>query len=127
MESRELYSDLAVRQYFASVDRKDLNAVLDCFNADAVFTIQSSFTVHEGRDEGIRGMFQTFFDAYESILHADFEVIVDPPSAAVSARFRVELRNGSTLIELHNVNHWYTKGGKFQRVYVWMSGDKVLS
>ena len=55
-ESREFYNDLAVRQYFASVDRKDLNAVLDCFNADAVFTIPRRFRVN-GRDIYALGRF----------------------------------------------------------------------
>ena len=127
MESRESLTKLAIEQYFANVDRKDLGAVLACFNADAVFTIQSSFTVHEGRDDGIRRMFETFFNEYESILHTDFEVIADADHEAVSARFRAELKNGAELAELQNINHWYLEGGKFQRVYVWMSGDNVLT
>jgi hypothetical protein len=37
-----------VEYYFAAVDRNDLDAVLSCFNEDAVVTIQSAQAVHPG-------------------------------------------------------------------------------
>jgi ketosteroid isomerase-like protein len=124
--TRQQLVDLAVRQYFGNVDAKDLRAVLDCFNEDAVFTIQSSSTVHAGRDTGIKGMFERLFE-YRNILHTDFETITDPETQSVSARFRVELEDAAGQhTTLMNVNHWYLKDGKFQRVYVWMSGENVL-
>ena len=64
----------SVNRYFGSVDKKNLQAVLDCFNEDAVFTIQSHLTVHKGRDAGIREMFVKLFE-YKSIVHTDFENI----------------------------------------------------
>jgi ketosteroid isomerase-like protein len=127
IQSREWYIDLAVNKYFANVDRKNLQAVLDCFNPDAVFTIQSHFTVHTGRDAGIRKMFESLFE-YKTILHTDFEHIVDPEKESISSRFRVELDPASgPHVHLMNVNHWYVQNGKFQRVYVWMSGQNVLT
>lgn len=124
--SRDWYIDLAVNKYFGNVDRKNLGAVLDCFNEDAVFTIQSHFTVHTGRDTGIRKMFEDLFQ-YKTILHTDFENIVDVESESISSRFRVELDPVSgPHVHLMNVNHWYIRNGKFQRVYVWMSGENVL-
>jgi len=123
---REWYVELAEKRYFGNVDLKNLQAVLDCFNEDAVFTIQSSHTVHRGRDTGIRGMFERLFH-YRTILHTDFETIVDVEAESVSSRFHVELDPPSgPHITLMNVNHWYLKDGKFQRVYVWMSGENVL-
>src|SRR3712207_9111958 len=44
----DYYVDMVEHAYFANVDRKDMDAVLDCFREDAVFT------THEGRDSGIR-------------------------------------------------------------------------
>ncbi|MBZ5702553.1 MAG: nuclear transport factor 2 family protein [Acidobacteriia bacterium] len=124
--AREWYVELAVKKYFANVDRKNLQGVLDCFNEDAVFTIQSHFSVHTGRDTGIRKMFEELFQ-YRTILHTDFENIVDVESEAISSRFRVELDPVSgPHVHLMNVNHWYVKNDKFQRVYVWMSGENVL-
>ncbi len=123
---REWYVDLAVNRYFANVDKKNLQAVLDCFNEDAVFTIQSHFTVHKGRETGIRQMFEKLF-TYKSILHTDFENIVDVDNDAISSRFRVELDPPSgPHVHLMNVNHWYLKNDKFQRIFVWMSGENVL-
>ena len=123
---REWYVELAEKRYFGNVDKKNLQGVLDCFNEDAVFTIQSSFTVHSGRDTGIRAMFERLFE-YKTILHTDFETIVDLNNESISSRFRVELDPASgPHIQLLNVNHWYLRDGKFQRVYVWMSGENVL-
>ena len=125
--SRKYYVDMAQKHYFGNVDAKDLQAVLDCFNPDAVFTIQSSFTVHQGRDAGIKGMFERLFENHTKILHTDFETIADPEGESVSSRFRVELdQNNGNHTTLLNVNHWYLKNGKFQRVFVWMSGENVL-
>lgn len=125
--NREQLIDMAQKQYFANVDKKDLQAVTRCFNEDAVFTIQSSFTVHEGREDGIKGMFERLFENHSSILHSDFETIADPEGQSVSSRFRVELNHvDGSHVTLMNVNHWYLKDGKFQRVFVWMSGENVL-
>lgn len=118
---------LAEQRYFTNVDRKNLDAVLGCFAEDAVFAIQSSFTVYRGRDGEIRGMFERLF-GYRRVLHTDFETIADAETQAVSSRFRVELEDtDGKLVELHNVNHWYARNGLFQRVYVWMSGANVLT
>ena len=125
--SRQYYVDMAQKHYFGNVDAKNLQAVLDCFNQDAVFTIQSSFTVHEGRDTGIKRMFERLFENHTNILHTDFGTIADVEGESVSSRFRAELdhKDGSHTT-LMNVNHWYLKHGKFQRVFVWMSGENVL-
>ena len=58
----EYYKDMVVNRYFGKVDRKDLGGVLRTFTPSAVFTIQSAFTTHEGRDTGIRKMFENLFE-----------------------------------------------------------------
>lgn len=123
--SRDELVTLAVERYFANVDKKNLGAVLDCFNEDAVFTIQSHGVVHQGRDTQIREMFETLFE-YDTILHTDFESIADPTTQAISSRFRVVLGKDGDHTTLTNVNHWYAKRGRFERVFVWMSGENVL-
>ena len=47
--SRTELEDLAIHKYFGNVDQKNLDAVLDCFQDTAVFTVQTAFTVHEGQ------------------------------------------------------------------------------
>lgn len=117
-----------VEAYFAALDARCLDQVLSFFNVDAVFTVQSAYIVCQGRDTGIRRMFEQYLATYPSGLHTDFEHIVDSASAAVSSRFRVELTHVDGHHETkHSVNHWYFRGGLFERVYVWISGANVLA
>jgi ketosteroid isomerase-like protein len=121
------YTDMIAQKYFAAVDRKDLKATLECFCEDAVFTIQSSFTVHEGRDTGIKKMFETFFTGYKTIIHKDFVHVLDPQQDRCAAQFNVVLvDNAGNTINLSNCNVHYFENGKFKRVYVYMSGPNVL-
>ena len=116
-----------VEAYFAALDERRLDDVLTYFNEDAVFTVQSAFVTCEGRDCEIREMFGQFLDTYSSVLHTDFEHIVDPVGQSISSRFRVELDDRNGVHETkQSVNHWYFRNGKFQRIYVWISGDNVL-
>ena len=115
-----------VEDYFAALDARQIDKVLSFFNKDAVFTVQSAFIVCNGWS-GVREMFEQFLDTYENILHTDFEHIVDSYSKSISSRFRVELDRFDGGHETkQSVNHWYFEHGKFQRVYVWISGDNVL-
>jgi hypothetical protein len=120
----EYYKDMVVNRYFGKVDRKDLGGVLRTFTPGAVFTIQSAFTTHEGRDTGISKMFEN----YKIILHKDFTHVVDVESNACSAQFNVELTDpAGKLTKLSNCNFFYLDdAGKFRRVFVYMSGPNVL-
>ncbi len=121
------YYTQIVEKYFASVDRKDMAATLNCFCQDAVFTIQSAFTIHEGRDTGIKQMFENFFENFPSGVHKDFRHVVDVDNERCAAQFNVELigADGSQT-NLSNCNFFYFEDGKFKRVYVYMSGANVL-
>lgn len=127
MIDRDYLIDLAVNRYFANVDKKNLEPVLDCFNPDAFLCVQTQPIVHEGRDQGVKAMFETLFSSYKTIWHGNFEHTVDAEAERISSRFDVILEddNGGK-VELHNCNHWYCKDGRFQRVYVFMSGENVL-
>ena len=121
------YVDMVVQQYFANVDQKNLSATLANFCEDAVFTIQSSFTVHKGRDKGIKKMFETFFQGYSKIVHKEFECIVDPEHDRCALQFNVDLiALDGQVTHLSNCNVHYFENGKFKRVYVYMSGPNVL-
>ena len=43
--------DLALKRYFANVDAKNMDAVLDCFHDEALFCVQTAFTRHAGKAE----------------------------------------------------------------------------
>lgn len=129
LRHRDYYVDMVESKYFANVDRKDMDAVLDCFAEDAVFTIQSAFTTHEGRDTGIRQMFENLFETYsQKIVHRDFKHVVDVDNNRCAAQFEVELIDAEgNETYLSNCNFFYLDdNGKFERVFVYMSGENVL-
>jgi len=124
--SRKELEDLALNKYFASVDAKNLDAVLDCFHDDAMLTVQTAFAVHSGK-ENIRRMFVDFMDSFETIIHRDFTTTVDAKNGRISACFTAELEDseGNTTL-LYNTNFWRVRDDKFQEVYVYMSGANPL-
>ena len=124
--SRSELIELATQTYFANVDAKNMEAALACFHDEALFCVQTSFTRHSGKAQ-IRRMFEDFFGAYETIVHRDFTCTVDDVNGRIAASFVAELTDadgGVTL--LNNTNFWRVRSGKFQEVYVYMSGANVL-
>ena len=118
--------ELATRTYFGNVDAKNMDAALDCFHDGALFCVQTAFTRHSGKDE-IRRMFEDFFGAYETIVHRDFTCTVDEANGRIAASFVAEMTDaGGGVTILNNTNFWRVREGKFQEVYVYMSGANVL-
>ncbi|TDI73421.1 MAG: nuclear transport factor 2 family protein [Betaproteobacteria bacterium] len=118
--------DLAVNQYFGNVDKKDLEAVLNCFHDNAMLTVQTAFTQHEGK-QNIGRMFKDFFDSYDVIVHRDFTYTVDETNGRIVASFIAELKDSEgNMSYLHNTNFWRIRDNKFQEVYVYMSGENPL-
>ena len=117
---------LAIHDYFGNVDRKNLEAVLDCFHDNAMITVQTAFTTHVGREE-IRRMFVDFMGAYKTIIHRDFTCTIDEKNGRIAASFVAELENeDGSRTTLHNTNFWRIRGDRFQEVYIYMSGENPL-
>jgi len=124
--SRAELIELATKSYFGNVDAKNMDAALDCFHDGALFCVQTAFTRHSGKDE-IRRMFEDFFGAYETIVHRDFTCTVDEANGRIAASFTAELTDADGSVTLlNNTNFWRVRDGKFQEVYVYMSGANVL-
>ena len=123
----EYYPDIVTKRYFHGVDNYNMDMVLDCFHEDAVLTEVTSMTVHEGRDAGIRTMFEGLFDAHERIWHGNFVHTADVESEAICSQFSVEVTpKGGEELRYENCNRFYLKDGKFTRVFVYMSGENLL-
>lgn len=123
----EYYPDIVTKRYFHGVDNYNMDMVLDCFHEDAVLTEVTSMTVHEGRDAGIRTMFEGLFDAHERIWHGNFVHTADVDSEAICSQFSVEVTpKGGDELRYENCNRFYLKDGKFTRVFVYMSGENLL-
>jgi ketosteroid isomerase-like protein len=123
---RDQLIELAIEHYFGNVDRKDIDAVLDCFHDNAMITVQTAFATHDGKDN-IRRMFTDFMSTNDTIIHRDFTCTVDETNGRITANFTAELvdHDGNTTL-LHNTNFWRVRGDKFQEVYVYMSGENPL-
>lgn len=125
--SREQLIELATKRYFANVDAKKMDETLACFHDEALFCIQTSFTRHSGKAE-IRRMFEDFFAAFKTIVHKDFVCTVDEANGRVSASFEAVLTgHDGSITSLRNTNFWRVRDGRFQEVYVYMSGANVLT
>ncbi|WP_422345675.1 nuclear transport factor 2 family protein [Parasphingorhabdus sp.] len=124
--SRAELIEFATKTYFGNVDAKNMDAALACFHEEALFCVQTSFTRHAGKAE-IKRMFEDFFDAYETIIHRDFTCTVDEANGRIAASFVAELTDADGNVTLlNNTNFWRMRDGKFQEVYVYMSGENVL-
>jgi ketosteroid isomerase-like protein len=124
--SRAELIDLAINKYFANVDAKNMDATLACFNDEALFCVQTAFTRHAGKAE-IGRMFEDFFGGYKTIVHKDFTCTVDEKNGRISACFEAELTgDDGSVTRLFNTNFWRVRDGKFQEVYVYMSGANPL-
>ena len=89
---REGLIDLAIHKYFGNVDKKELASVLDCFHDNAMITVQTAFTVHDGKDN-IERMFVDFMGAWKTIVHKDFTCTVDEKNGRITANFLAELED----------------------------------
>ncbi len=124
--SRAELIEFATKSYFGNVDAKNMDATLACFHDEALFCVQTSFTRHAGKAE-IKRMFEDFFGAYETIIHRDFTCTVDEANGRIAASFVAELTDADGNVTLlNNTNFWRMRDGKFQEVYVYMSGENVL-
>ncbi len=125
--TRDELIDFALGNYFANVDAKNLDAVLDCFHDTAHLTVQTAFTRHDGK-AALARMFTDFMGAYEVIRHYNFRCTTDAKEQRLCAYFDVELvAPDGSITELFNTNFWRFRDGRFQEVFVYMSGANPLT
>ena len=117
----------AMEGYFATVDRKDLAAVLEAFAADATLCVQTANQTFEGRDTGIRGMYEGFFEAYAGVSHDDIEIVVDESLQRVAAQFvAVRTTHEGGEERAKNCNFFHFADGKIAKLWIYMSDDISL-
>lgn len=124
----EYYVDIVTKRYFHGVDNRDLGLVLDCFHTHATLHEMTSDTLHEGRDEDIRKMFKGLFERNGRIWHGNFVHTVDTRAQAICSQFSVEItpHDEGRMMRYENCNRFYLKDGRFERVFVYMSGENLL-
>lgn len=118
---------LVERDYFGNVDAQKLDAALAALAPDASLTVQTAFLTHEGRDTGIRRMFEGFFAAYPEGWHGRFRHVVDVPNQRVASQFDVRLVDpDGQVVTASNANFFRIRDGLIQEIFVYMSGDNPL-
>ena len=125
----DYYVDIVTKRYFHSVDNNNLAGILDCFAADAFLHEMTSDTRHDGRDEGIKAMFERLLADNRRIWHGNFVHTVDVEQQAICSQFSVEIEpedRGFEEQRYENCNRFYLRDGKFTRVFVYMSGANLL-
>lgn len=128
--SYEYYVDIVTKQYFDSVDNKRLDGIIGCFAEDGFIHEMTSNTKHEGRDNGVKAMFERLCADNGRIWHGNFVHTVDVENRSICSQFSVEIEPkelGSEEQRYENCNRFYLdENGKFKRVYVYMSGSNLL-
>ncbi len=123
----EYYIDIVTKRYFHAVDNYDLEGVLDCFHSDATLTEVTTMTRHDGRDQGIKTMFQGLFNSFSHIWHGNFVHTADSETQSICSQFTVLITpDGGEELRYENCNRFYLRDGKFSEVFVYMSGDNLL-
>ncbi|MAA54098.1 MAG: hypothetical protein CMK43_02785 [Porticoccaceae bacterium] len=123
----EYYIDIVTKRYFHAVDNYDLEGVLDCFHSDATLTEVTTMTRHDGRDQGIKTMFQGLFKSFSHIWHGNFVHTADSETQSICSQFTVLITpDGGEELRYENCNRFYLRDGKFSEVFVYMSGDNLL-
>ena len=101
-------------------------AVAAVLSAWVFVCAQTAFTRHAGKAE-IRRMFEDFFAGYAEIVHKDFTCTVDQKNGRIAASFEAVLTgHDGSVTRLFNTNFWRVRDGRFQEVYVYMSGENPL-
>ena len=110
----EYYIDIVTKRYFHAVDNYDLEGVLDCFHSDATLTEVTTMTRHDGRDQGIKTMFQGLFKSFSHIWHGNFVHTADSETQSICSQFTVLITpDGGEELRYENCNRFYLRDGKF--------------
>jgi len=131
--SREELISLVVDDYFGKTDGETsdpsrLDAVLETMQPDVTFTIPTHDVHHEGRDTGVRMMFERLYKEHAVVWHGDFHHVVDVDAQWIASQFTVRNTEfDGSVTEKHNCNFFEVVDGKFSRVWVYMQGANTLN
>ena len=117
-----------VETYFARVDSKDLEGILEMLTPDCRFTIETSALTFEGPEEAIRGMFERLFARWDKVWHGNFRHVADPGGGRAASQFDVRNTGADGHVhEKRNCNFFTFDGDRFSAISVYMSGENTLT
>lgn len=119
--------DLA-ETYFRRVDAKDMDGALALLTPDCRITVETGGVVHEGRDVGVRAMFQRLWERYPRVWHGDFRHVPAASGDAIACQFRViNTDDAGREHHLNNCNFFWLRGRLLHRISIYMSGANTLT
>lgn len=116
-----------IDRYFDAVDARDIEATLAVMTVDCTLSVLTDSITHQGRDTGIRQMFERRLQTVKTASHENRRHIVDPVTGIATTRF--EVRRTSTNGEkrtMDNINFFEFQGDRLCRISIWMSGENPL-
>ena len=125
--SREEIISLAVDSYFISVDRKDINKVLNTMHENIIFSIPTHNVIKNGKNE-VKNMFEKLFTEHKEVWHGDFTHTIDTESQNLASTFTVKnTEHDDSIVIKYNCNFFEIEDGKFSSITVYMQGDNTLN
>ena len=118
--------ELVENKYFANVDGKNLDDTVSCFSQNAILTIQTAQTTHNGHDE-IERMFNDFMSSTKVIYHGDFTHVVDEENQCIASQFLARNNyDDKPTVSMRNCNFFVIEDGVFKNVTIYMSDENPL-
>ena len=116
-----------VTTYFKGVDEENLDLILRTLHPDCVFSVETHNVCLTGHTE-ITDMFLQLWSNHASVLHDQFHFVEGRAGREIAVRFQVtNKRLDGTFVHKSNCNFFNVRGGKFDSVRVYMSGENTLN
>tara|TARA_B110000196_G_C21081364_1_gene632637 strand:- start:685 stop:1074 length:390 start_codon:yes stop_codon:yes gene_type:complete len=125
--SRQAILDLAEKSYFNSVDKNDIEGILDTMDETIVFSIPTHNVIKTGKNE-VREMFDKLFNEHKEVWHGNFTHTIDEEEQNLASTFTVKnTEHDNSIVIKNNCNFFEIENGKFSSITVYMQGDNTLN
>ena len=116
-----------VLNYFTGVDEEDIALILSTLHENCSFSVETHEVSLKGHVE-ITGMFKRLWSKHVFVLHDNFHFVEDENGEDIAVRFQVTNKLfDETLVHKSNCNFFTSRGGKFNSIRVYMSGENTLN
>ena len=116
-----------VERYFTGVDAEDFPGIAATLADDCIFTVETHGVRLAGH-AAIEAMFDRLWSRHAAVEHRDFVHVADPLHGRIASRFTVvNTHHDGGTTRKSNCNFFELRGGRFDRVAVYMAGENTLT
>lgn len=116
-----------LERYFRFVDGKDIDGLMGVLTADCRVRIETDELDHDGRDSGVRAMFERLFARYATIWHGNFSWVFDEESQRIACQLDVvNTEPSGETHRKHNASFYHLRDGRIAFAGIYMSGVNAL-